>query len=132
MSIRERAVSVHQVPIEASSANQSELLARFRMCAESGTPRLVLDCSKIWEMNQPMIELLLSCLEEVMMHNGDVRLAMLRPDGYAALRLCGVDKLFEVYPTVQSAIESFQLHLASMAPYVLDNAGVATDSDCAA
>lgn len=132
MSIKERSVTVHQVPMQVSSTSQSELLNRLQMDAETGTPRLVLDCSKIWEMDQPIIELLLSCLEEVMMHNGDVRLAMLRPDGYAALRLCGVDKLFEVYPTIQSAIESFQLHTTSMAPFGFDNHSVGPDSDYAA
>ena len=59
-------------------------------------------------MDTATIHLLLSCLEEVMKCNGDIRLASLRPGAEAALRIAGVDRLFEMYATTEAAAQSFQ------------------------
>jgi anti-anti-sigma regulatory factor len=66
-------------------------------------------------MDTDAIHLLLSSLEEVMKYNGDVRLASLRPRAELALRMAGVDRLFEIFPSTEAAAQSFQQRRVSAA-----------------
>ena len=65
-------------------------------------------------MDTDTIHLLLSCLEEVMKWNGDVRLASLRPRAEAALKIAGISRLFEIYSTTEAAMQSFQYRPTSV------------------
>ena len=116
MSIRKRAVRVHQVPEKITASKERSFLQELQRYAEAERPRFVLDCSLVWDMDYPMINLLLSCLEEVMKYNGDVRLASLRPGAESALRLAGVNRLFETYATTEGAVQSFHQRPISLAP----------------
>lgn len=82
---------------------------------EGARPRVVLDCSKIGKMNRSAMRLLLTYLEEAMMHNGDVRLASVHPEAAATLRLAGVNRLFEIHDTIEGAVDSFRRRPASIA-----------------
>jgi anti-anti-sigma factor len=117
MSIKKRAVRVHEVPDELTPAKERSFVLELQKYAESERPRFVLDCSKVSDMNTATIGLLLSCLEMVMKCNGDVRLASLRPEAEAALRGAGITRLFEVYATPESAVHSFHQRAASLAPF---------------
>jgi anti-anti-sigma factor len=121
MSMRTRAVEVHQVPAQLTAATEKAFLQELQDCVKTERPRFVLDCSRVWEMNTAAIHLLLSCLEEVMKCNGDVRLASLRPGAEAALRLAGVDRLFEMYATTEAASRSFQQRQTSSAKHPFTN-----------
>ncbi len=132
MTGSKRTVSLQQVPEEVTASVQTVILQSLeRKCAETERPRFVLDCSLVRNMDTNTIQLLLSCLEEVMKCNGDVRLAALRPEAEDKLRRSGVSRLFEMYATVEAAVQSFQKRAASMAPLdfeveVLDlNSGLA-------
>jgi anti-sigma B factor antagonist len=120
MSIRKRMVSVHQIPSDVSSTSQMELLRRLAMSAENGHPRFVLDCSKVETMGSSEVRFLLSCLEEVMKHNGDVRLAVLNPEAQAVMKKTCMHRLFETYPTTESAVQSYQFRPSSLAPLYAD------------
>jgi len=115
MSINKRTVVVRQIPNQLSSSKITGFLSDLQVYGESQRPRFVLDCSNIWNMDSATMHLLLCCLEEVMKSNGDVRLASLRPDAEAALQLSGIKRLFEVYPTADSAVSSFHERAASIA-----------------
>jgi len=132
MTGSKRTVNLQQVPEEVTESVQTVILQSLeRKCAETERPRFVLDCSLVRNMDTNTIQLLLSCLEEVMKCNGDVRLAALRPEAEDTLRRSGVSRLFEMYATVEAAVQSFQKRAASMAPLdfeveVLDlNSGLA-------
>jgi len=112
MLIKRNAVNVHQAPGKISSTSHVEFLRRLEMSAENGHPRWVLDCSQFEQIGTPEIRFLLECLEEAMKHNGDVRLAMPRPELQAALRQVGIDRLFEMYETAEGAIRSYQLRVS--------------------
>jgi anti-anti-sigma factor len=71
-------------------------------------PSLVLDCSKVRQMDAPAIHLLLSFLEEAMKRNGDVKLAGVPQEVMATLELAGVDRLFEIFDTNAEAVTSFR------------------------
>lgn len=116
MSIIKREVRVHQVPDHVNASNERAFLQELQRCSETERPRFVLDCSRVQEMDIATIHLLLSSLEEVMKCNGDVRLAALHPACEEMLRLAGVNRLFEIYPTVDGAVRSYHQRPASIAP----------------
>lgn len=116
MTIRTRAVRVHHVPAKVTSAEERAFLQDLQKYLESERPRFVLDCSKVQELDNATINLLLACLEEVMKRNGDVRLASVNSDVEAALRFMGANRLFEIYPTTDGAIQSFQRGSANNLP----------------
>jgi anti-sigma B factor antagonist len=103
-----RAVTVHQVPEQVTASEERHFLRDFERRLETERPRVVLDCSRVREMDNATIHLLLSCLEEVMKRNGDVKLVSLRRGAELTLRLAGVDRLFEIFATPADAVHSFQ------------------------
>jgi anti-anti-sigma factor len=121
MSIKMRAVRVHQIPEQMSSSQVRNFLRDLQECAENERPRFVLDCSRMWSMDSAAIRLLLSSLEEVMKCNGDLRLAGLNPEAEAALRRSGVIRLFEIYPTADIAVQSFHKRPTSLAPLAYES-----------
>lgn len=132
MSIKMRAVRVHQVPEQLSSTDARLFLRDLQKCAETERPRFVLDCSRIGNMNSSAIQFLLSCLEQVMKCNGDLRLAALTPDAESQLRHTGVLRIFETYPTSDSAVRSFHLRPTSLAPLAYETEGYEIASERAA
>lgn len=107
MAIKMRVVGVRQVP-RISSARESRMFLRdVQSSINDDRPRLVLDCSKIAELNKAVLLLLLCCLEEVMKCNGDLKLADLPPGAEEMLRRAGADRLFEIYQTTAEAVNSF-------------------------
>lgn len=122
MIVSKRTVNIQQMPEQVNAANERLLLQYLqKKCAETERPRFVLDCSPVRDMDIATIQLLLSCLEEVMKCNGDVRLASLRPEASAALRLSGVCRLFETYESTEAAVQSFQKRPSSMAPLEIES-----------
>jgi len=70
-------------------------------------PCVVLDCSKVREMDPFAIHILLCCLEEAMKRDGDVKLAAVSASAQRSLALNRVDGLFEIYDTESEAVNSF-------------------------
>jgi len=75
--------------------------------AELVRPAVVLDCSRVGQIDKPMIHLLFCCLEEAMKRNGDVRLAGIRPEIWPALQAAGVGRLFRIFPSNREAASSY-------------------------
>lgn len=129
MLITMRAVTVHEVPAEVTASEERAFLRNLQEYVETERPRLVLDCSRIRRMNRPTMHLLLSCLEEAMKRNGDVRLAALPAEARTSPQLAGLRRLFEVYATVAEAVHSFQQRPMAMPPGLnLDAAELAAES----
>ncbi len=131
MVITLRPVTVHEVPDRVTAAVEKKFLRNLQQYVETERPRLVLDCSRIRQMDNATIHLLLSCLEEVMKRNGDVKLASVRPDGRSTLQVAGVHRLFEMYATPSEAAHSFQRRGASISP-ALEIAGLDSEAESAA
>lgn len=132
MSIRKRAVNILQLPGQISSSSHAEILRRLKLAVQSGHPRFVLDCSRVEVMGPEEIQFLLCCLEEAMKHNGDVRLATVTPEARAVLQSAGISRLFEIYGSTESAIHSYQVRPASMAPLYSETAESHQDGEYAA
>lgn len=125
MSIIERPVIVHQLPV--STASRMEVLHKLQTVAEGSRPRFVLDCSTIQNLGSSEIYFLLCCLEEAMKNNGDVRLAGLKPLARASFHESALGRLFETYDSVESAIRSYQTQPTSTVPHIFENLGQETE-----
>jgi anti-sigma B factor antagonist len=112
MTMQARTVTAMQLPESTNSNQLQAFLRELRDCAQNSRPRIVIDCSKIRRMDQAVLLLLLSCLEEAMKRNGDVKLAALPADAKAVFESTGAARLFKIFETVFEAIDSFRRPLA--------------------
>ena len=90
-----------------NSSTLRSFMDEFTNCMSLDRPCLVLDCSKLIRIDTKAIQLLLSCLEEAIKRNGDVRLAGISDDAKEILESYGVDGLFQIFDSNAEAINSF-------------------------
>lgn len=116
MTLRQRNVMVRQIPEAINETQLRNFMRECESCLDVDRPCLVLDCSKLTDVDRQLTHLLLTCLEDAIKRNGDVRLACLPPDAMASLQSIGVGGLFEVFDSTPEAINSFYPGPASWAP----------------
>ncbi len=109
MTVRVCEVVVKQLP-ETLTGNEGKRFFRElgNQLNKIDRASIVLDCSKVRQMDKSAIYLLLCCLEEAMKRNGDVKLAGIPSGARAVLELTGAARLFESFETNAEAIISFQ------------------------
>ncbi len=111
MTMQARTVTAMQLP-ELTNPNQMQgFLGELRDCTRISRPRIVIDCSQVRRMDQAVLLLLLSCLEEAMKKNGDVKLAAVPAEGRAVLESTGAARVFKTFDTVVEAVDSFRTPL---------------------
>jgi anti-anti-sigma factor len=108
MTHQERTITVKQFPETSTARQRSAFFRAIKSCLDVDRPRLVLDCSKLTQIDNSTILVLLCCLEEAMKRNGDVRLTMVSPKVKAALKAAEADVLFRFFETNDEAITSFR------------------------
>lgn len=116
MLIGMRRVTVLAVPDKVAASEEKNFLRMLFQNLETDRPRFVLDCSALRQIENAVLRLLLSSLEEAMKRNGDVRLAAVHPTAQAALAAAGVDRLFEIFPTAADAVHSYRKRSAAVVP----------------
>jgi len=67
-------------------------------------------------MDSAGVEMLLRCLEEVLKRDGDLKLAALSPEAEVILEIMRVARVFEIYPTSEEAVRSFNAIPAEAIP----------------
>jgi anti-anti-sigma factor len=100
-------VALVEVPETLKPRQERIFLRELESCMNTSRPRIVLDCSKLRQMDKAAIHLLLCCLEEALKHNGDIRLAAVPKGASGILDLSGLGGLFEVFDTIPAAVSSF-------------------------
>ena len=103
-------VSVIQLPQDTKLLGERFLLRELYRRMDAIRPRIVLDCSRLPELDESIVYLLLCCLEEAMKRNGDLKLAAIPNYASVMFARSGLDRLFEVFDTVSGAVNSFHLH----------------------
>jgi len=101
-------ITVREVPEIVNASRGRHFLSELESGMASDHPFIVLDCSKVRQMDRPTVQLILSCLEEVMKRNGDVKLAGVPARAMARLETTGVSRLFESFETNAGAVNSFR------------------------
>jgi anti-sigma B factor antagonist len=102
-----RPVVVKQLPEKLTLQEGRNFFLEVASSLKADRPRLVLDCSKVRQLDSAGIQVLLHCLEEAMKRNGDVKLAAIPSAAAAVLELTKVDSLFEAFDTTSDAVNSF-------------------------
>jgi anti-sigma B factor antagonist len=108
MTFRTYAPVVKHLPETLSLKEQRLFWGEIESCLNIDRPFIVLDCSRVSQMDRSSIHLLLCCLEEAMKRNGDVKLSAIPAGARALLEVTGVDRLFEIFETNADAVESFR------------------------
>jgi anti-sigma B factor antagonist len=101
-------VAVKQLPETLNAKRKRLFFDELESCVNIDRPCLVLDCSRLQQMDTSALFLLLCCLEEAMKRNGDVKLAGIHDGAKVVLGLTGLDRLFEIYETNAEAVNSFR------------------------
>ncbi len=100
-------VIVMEVPATLNHVEGQAFLMDLQPLLETDRPRMVLDCSQLQHVDSAGIEILLQCIDEAMKRDGDVKLAAVSPASAAILELMRVDRLFEMFDSVEEATRSF-------------------------
>jgi len=103
-----RPVLVMQLPTRLNLTEAREFLPEVLAVLRNDRPHIVFDFSEVQQIDSAGVEMLLKCLERVMSLDGDLKLAALSPQASVILELTRVDRLFEIFPTVNAAVESFR------------------------
>jgi anti-anti-sigma factor len=116
MTLPTRAVSVKELPEKLDVKRGPLFLRELESCISAERPCIVLDCSRLQEMDKYALHLLLCCLEGAIKRNGDVRLATVAPAAMLNLQLAGIDRLFKIFETVDEAVKSFERRVTRTLP----------------
>ena len=108
-------MAVKTLPENLSAGQSSAFFRDVEPCLTVNRPCVVLDCSKVRQLDRDGIQVLLRCLEEAMRRNGDVKLAAIPPGVAKTLALTGVQSLFEVFDSAAHAVNSF--HQLTVKPF---------------
>ena len=108
MGHRASVLEVKEFPGALDAPKARLFLGEVQSYLYDDRPYIVLDCSKIGQMDGPSIQLLLCCLEEAIKRNGDVKLAAVPTGARATLKLTGVDRIFEIFDTNAEAVNSYR------------------------
>lgn len=100
-------VIVMQVPEQFTGGEAHNFMQEVGPLLESNRPRVVLDCSQVRSMDSAGVETLLHCLEEALKRDGDLKLAALSPEAEVILELLRVARVFEIFPSSEEAVRSF-------------------------
>ncbi len=110
MALVFRNVTVKELPETVNEDQEWAFLEEMKVSVYAERPRVVLNCSKLDMLKESTLHLLLSCLEEAMKRNGDVRLSALTTPAKAVLDATGLGRLFKIYDSDAEAVKSFQRH----------------------
>jgi anti-anti-sigma regulatory factor len=105
---------------EAFGGKEARRLGRELKNRMSNAPRIVVDFSRVREMDLAGLEGLLDCMQTVANNDGALQLGEMSPEAAVFLELTRMDQLFNKFP-VFDASASFTAELAS------DSEDLATD-----
>lgn len=103
----EKPVTVMQLPSRLTVGQVDLFFTEVTPYLKAERPRIVFDFSGVSQLDSAGIEMLLCCMEEAMMRNGDLKLACIPPGPAAILELTRTDRLFETFDTTADAVQSF-------------------------
>jgi anti-sigma B factor antagonist len=79
-------------------------------------PRIVIDLSQVKQIDSDALDTLLDCMVEVANRDGAVKLGGISPEAATILELTRMDCVFEMFPTVAEAANSFSVARLEPAP----------------
>jgi anti-sigma B factor antagonist len=104
---KQKPVVVKQLPEQVKLGHIHGLMREIAPMFKQDRPRIVFDFSQVRQMDSAGVDMLLHCVEEASRRDGDLKLAAVCPESAIILELTRVDRLFEIFETVQDAVDSF-------------------------
>jgi len=94
-------------------------------------PRVVFDFCSVTHLDSAGIDFLLNCLSAIVRRDGELKLAAVSPQAATVLEITRVGRFFEIFPTVEDAVRSFDAFLpnAPSFPEPWDLFRAASDND---
>jgi anti-anti-sigma factor len=105
-------VVVKTLPVRLDAADLVVFQRDMEVALLSDSPHVVLDLSPVKYLGSAGIEFLLECLSRIVRRDGDMKLAALSPESAALLSLTRVERFFEIFRTVEDAVNSFDTFAA--------------------
>lgn len=102
-------IIVKQAPPRLNLEQAQAFLRELAPVLKTDQPRVVLDFSQVCQVDSAGVDMLLKCLQAVMKHDGDLKLAAVPPESAIVLELARVDRLFEIFESAADAVESFHV-----------------------
>jgi anti-anti-sigma factor len=99
---------VKQLPRRFVKGQVEQFTREIAALLGSDRPLLVLDLAGVEEIDRTGARALLDYLRQALKGNGDIKLACLPPAVGLFFELMGVERLFETFPSVFDALESFR------------------------
>lgn len=80
-------------------------------------PRIVFDLSSVTHLDSAGIKFLLDCLSAIVKRDGELKLAALSPQAEMILEMTRVGRFFEIFPSAEGAVRSFDAFLPNVRDY---------------
>ena len=107
-------VIVIAVPEGSDMEQRRSFLRELASRMSEYRPCVVLDCSRLSNVDGAKIHLVLCCLEEALKRNGDARLAGVLPETKKMFEATGAHRMFQIFASTAEAIKSFSQRAASL------------------
>jgi anti-anti-sigma factor len=111
-----RAVTVKALPDRLDAVELPAFRRAMQSVIDSDQPQVVLDLSSVKYLDSAGIENILHCLSVVVRRDGELKLAALSPEAASLLSLTRVARFFEIFPSVDEAVHSFDSFVADVDP----------------
>ena len=98
--------SFNEITLEQREQLKKELRDLSRMRED----RFIIDLSKVGFLSSLVIVAIMSFAKDVWGRNGEIKLSGLSSEMFSIFQLTRLDKIFELYDTVDKALESFKSH----------------------
>jgi anti-anti-sigma factor len=111
-------VIVLELPTQLDEMGITDFLEELRPLLRLDCPRrIVFDCSNVEHIDSAGIKMLIQCLEEAMTCDGGFKLAVIPPTSAVLTELIRVDRLFEIFETLEAAALSFHMFGSPAIPH---------------
>jgi len=103
----QKPVVVQRLPGQVNLGHVQRLMQEIAPLFKEDRPRVVFDFSQVCQIDSAGVDMLLRCVEETAKRDGDLKLAAVPPGAAVLLELTRVDRIFEIFDTVEQAVDSF-------------------------
>ena len=101
---------VNVIFLEGSLKGGSEvtkLHSAIKACLDNKTHKIIIDLEEVHWMGSVGIGILICCLTAVKNAGGEMKLSRLSHKVKDLLRITKLEKIFDIYPDVETAVQSF-------------------------
>lgn len=103
----QKPVVVQRLPEQVKLGHVQRLMQEIAPIFKQDRPRVVFDFSQVSQIDSAGVDMLLRCVEQAAKRDGDLKLAAVPPGSAVILELTRVDRVFEIFDTVEQAVDSF-------------------------